>query len=159
MLASTMPAASCACVNGSTSSFSLIGSKRVLLHQVETREEKDPHQIDEMPVKTDHLDAVGEPLAIRGPHLVPAKQEIAEYDHAADHEETVKAGQREIHGHEVVRARKAVLHEFVRVLDSLHHEKSAGAQQRGRDVEPPFCQIAQPQMRPGHDHGDARSDE
>src|SRR5205823_13454153 len=69
---------SCSCVSGSVTSFSLIGSKRALLHQIKTGKQKDPNQVDEVPVQADHFDAIGVPLPLRGPHLVAEEEERSE---------------------------------------------------------------------------------
>src|ERR1051325_1692657 len=78
-----MAAAWCSCVSGSTTSFSLIGSKRALLHQVQAGKQEDPNQVDEVPVQADHFDAIGVPLPLRVPHLVAEEEEVCEHHHAA----------------------------------------------------------------------------
>src|SRR5262245_29509874 len=99
--------------------FSLIGCKRVLLAQIAPREQTEPDQVYEVPVQADHFDAVRVPLPLRGPHLLAEEEEVREHDHATDDVQSVQAGQREVDGHEVVRARKAMLLELMRVLESL----------------------------------------
>src|SRR5919206_1316402 len=130
MLGSTIAATSCSCVSGSTTSFSLIGSKRALLHQIEAGKEEDPNQIDEVPVQADHFDAIGVPLSLRVPHLVAEEQKVREHDHAADDVQAVQAGQGEVDGHEVVRGRRAPFHELVPVLETLDDQKTERAEQR-----------------------------
>src|SRR5205085_7487120 len=149
MLGSTIAATSCSCVSGSVTSFSLIGSKRALLHQIKTGKQKDPNQVDEVPVQADHFDAIGVPLPLRGPHLVAEEEEVAEHDHAADDMQAVQAGEREVDGHEVVRGRGAPLLKLVRVLEAFDDQEAEGAEQRQGDEDAPLLQIAQAQIRPG----------
>src|SRR3954452_14497734 len=111
-----------------------IGHVVLLLHEVQNREEENPHEVDEMPVKADDLDPVRITLGLFGPHLRPRPEEIEKYDYAAEDVQAVQAGHREIDGQEVVRLREAAFLELVRVLEALRGEKDQGTEHRRGNV-------------------------
>src|ERR1044071_4914588 len=77
--------------------------------QIERREEKDPDEVDEVPVQADDLDAVREALRLGLPHLRAEGQKVGEDDHPAENVQAVQAGHREVDGEEVVRLREVMV--------------------------------------------------
>src|SRR4051794_6288467 len=93
-----------------------IGHVVLLLHEVQNREEKNPDEVDEMPVKADDLDPVGITLRLFGPHLRAGSEKIEKDDDAAEDVNSVQAGHREVDAEEVVRLREPSLVELVAVF-------------------------------------------
>src|SRR4029453_16940565 len=83
------------------------------LQKIQSREQEDPDQVDEVPEEARVLDAVGEPRRIRLPELRARTPEVGVHHHAADHVQHVQPGQREVDREEVVGARKQVIVELV----------------------------------------------
>src|SRR3954447_131882 len=153
-----MPACSWISTPGSTAAAGSVTSL-LLLHEVQNREEKNPDEIDEMPVKTDDLDPVRITLRLFRPHLRAGSEEIEEHDDAAENVQTVQAGHREVDGQEVVRLRKASFPELVRVLEAFRSQEDERAKPGRGNVNAAFLEIAEPQMRPRHHDGHTRQNE
>src|SRR5262245_62012259 len=98
------------------------------LQQVENREEEDPDQIDEVPEEARVLDPVGEVLGIGLPELGARSPEVGVHSHAADHVQTVQAGEREVDRQERALARHQALVELVRVLEVLDEQEAEAAE-------------------------------
>src|SRR3954470_21074669 len=117
-----MPACSWMSTPGSTAAAGSVTSL-LLLHEVENREEKNPDEVDGMPIKTDDLDPVCITLRLFSPHFRARSDKIKEDDDAAENMQTVQAGHREVDGQEVVRLRKASFLKLVRVLEPFRGQE------------------------------------
>src|SRR4051795_6783407 len=73
-----------------------IGHVVLLLHEVQNREEKNPDEVDEMPVKADDLDPVRITLRLFHPHLRAGSEEVEKYDDTAEDMDSVQPGHREV---------------------------------------------------------------
>src|SRR3954447_19283775 len=153
-----MPACSWISTPGSTAAAGSVTSL-LLLHEVQNREEENPDEVDEMPVKAGDLDAVRVALRLFDPHLRARSCEIEKHDDAAENVQTVQAGHREVDREEVVRLRKTAFLKFVRVLEALRGQEDQRAKDGRRNVDAALLEITEPQMRPRHDDGHARQNE
>src|SRR5437868_1032672 len=116
-----------------TSTCSVIVSSQ----QVESWEEEDPHQVDEVPVEADDLDAIREARRLGFPHLRAEGQEVGEDDHAAEDVQSVQAGHGEVDDGEVVRRREVMVLEAEAVLVGLDAHEEEAAEQGDADEDPP----------------------
>src|SRR5262245_6096322 len=119
------------------------------LQEIQSREEKDPDQIDEMPEQSRVLDSVGEPHRIRLPELRAGTPEIRVHHHPAEDVETVQSSQGEIDGEEIVGAGQFPCMEMVAVFEVLDDEEDEPKQDRPPHVEPKGPEAVAHQRCPG----------
>src|SRR4051794_37624339 len=137
-----MPACSWISTPGSTAAAGSVTSL-LLLHEVQNREEENPDEVDEMPVKAGDLDAVRITLRLFDPHLRARPCEIDKHDDTAENVQTVQPGHREVDRQEVVRPREAPFLKFVRVLEALRGEEDERTEHGRGNVDTALLQITE----------------
>src|SRR6185436_8276367 len=119
-----------------------------LLQKIQSREEKDPDQVDKMPEEARMLNPIDEPLRVRLIELRAGTPEIRVHRHPTDDVKHVQTGEREIDREEVAGARKQPGLELVAVFEILDDEENAAEQDRRSHVEAIGPETVPHQRRP-----------
>jgi hypothetical protein len=129
--------------------------------QIENRKEKNPDQIDKVPVQPGHFHAVGVLPRLFLPHLRAGSEQIGEHDHPTQDVQPVKSRHHVVDRVEGVGRGGEVpwLNLLPYSMALMTMNPAEAAEERGPEKDLRFPEITQPQARPRENDRDARSDQ